>query len=340
MEDNQIRKELMSIDIPKELNAKVKDGFMQAEKEMNSHSLKKKRNFKRNFFLWSSAAVIFIGLFIGSTFVSPAMATIASKIPFFNKVFNRGPIDEALLEHLKKLGFSIKGLSQSKNIISISVDQTQYSDHKKEVELEAEQFIQQQGYNHIEINVKKYSGNKIEKGMEHPLLNNDFTLEIYTKMKEAGFNTAYNTFTTKLDPPELTLVIPESDYKTRKNEIISIVRKAGETFEVGDFKISFETFTLENRERSIRWNDIISTLNEVLLNKKKYSISSFSSSVKDEVKLYVKLDIPAADSKAKEKANIIEQDIHEFLSSQKIKKILKDDHYQIVITSKDGKKIN
>lgn len=341
MEDNQIRKELNSIEIPEELNERIMNGFIQAEKEMSEPSLKKKINLKKKFLLWFSAAVIFIGLFIGSTFVSPAMATIASKIPLFNKVFKRGPIGDTLLEYLIEQGFEIKGQSQSRNKISIAIDPKQYSNQKKEVKQTAEQYLQQQGYDNIEIKIEKYDGYKIAKDIrEYPIENRDFIFEIFTKMEEAGFNTSYNSYVAKPDPAELTLVIPETDYETRKNEIISIVKKAGNTFDVGEYKLSFETFTFDERERSERWANIISTLDEVLLNQEEYSIRSFGSSVKDDVTLYVQLDIPAKNSKSRGIAKAIEQEIHEFLSSKEINKTIKDDHYQIEITSKNEKKLN
>lgn len=341
MEDNPIRKEINSIELPKELNRRMMDGFMQVEQEMNNQLLKKKRNFKKKISLWSSAAVIFVGLFIGSTFVSPTMASIASKIPLFHNVFNRGPIAGALMEHLTKQGFAVKGLSQSKNNISISIDSKQYSEQKKEVEQSAERYIQEQGYSNIEIKVEKYSGAKVVKNVkEYPIENRDFIVEVSKKMEEAGFDTRYNHYQTKPKPAELTLVIPESDYKTRKKDIISIVKKVGDTFDVGAFKLSFKTFNFDDLERNGRWADIIPALNEVLLNHEEYSVKSFGSSIKNNVMLYVQLDIPANDLRAKEKAKLIEQDIHEFLSSPEISKIIKDDKYQIEITSSDNKKLH
>lgn len=341
MEDNQIRREINSIDIPNELNQRIMDGFMQAEKEINNHLLKKKRNIKKNFFLWSLAAVIFIGLFIGSTFVSPTMATIASKIPLFHKVFNRGPMADALYEHLIEQGFAIKNLSGSNNKISLSIDSKQYSSQKKKVKQAAKQFLQQQGYSNIEIKVNKYSGDKIlDIKEQHPIQNKDFQEGIFGELKEAGFNTNNYSYRITLDPPEFTFVIPENDYEKGKNEIISIVKKAGDTYNVGYFKISFETYTLEESDRSARWGDIISTLNEVLLNQEEYSIKSFGSSVKENVKLYIQLDIQPNDSRAEDKVRAIEKEIHEFLSSQEIKKIIKDDRYQMIITSKDNQKLN
>ncbi|WP_397537695.1 DUF4030 domain-containing protein [Rummeliibacillus pycnus] len=344
MEDNnQIQKNLNSIKIPNELNERVMKGFKQAEEEMSNQSLKKKGTFKKKFFLGSSAAVLFIGLFIGSTFVSPAMATLASKIPLFNTVFNRGTIEDALTKYLREKGFEVKHISQDyiKHTLLISIDSKQYDHQKKEVEQAAKQYLHQEGYNKINIKVKRNTGDIVlENIKEYPLENKDFLFEIRKQMKEAGFNLTYNQFMIKPKPAELTLLIPESDYNTRKNEIIRIVIEAGEAYNVGDFKISFETFIFDQRERNTRWMNIVSTLNEVLLNNEKYSIKSFGYSVKDKVKLYVQLNIRAGDSRAKEKAKLIEQDIHEFLSSQEIKKTIKDDQYQIEITSKDNKKIN
>ncbi|PKR85634.1 DUF4030 domain-containing protein [Heyndrickxia camelliae] len=341
MEHNPIRKEINSIELPKELNRRIMEGFIQAEQEMNNQSLKKKGNRKKYITLWFSAAIIFIGLFVGSSFVSPTIASIVSKMPLFHNVFNRGPIVESLMNHLIKQGYTIKGLSQTKNTISVSIDPKQYSEQKKEVEKAAKQYIQQQGYSNIEIKVKKYSGSKVIKNVtDYPLENSDFIIEISKKMAEAGFDTKYNQYQTKPKPAELTLVIPERDYKTRKNDIIQIVKEVGDAFDVGTFKISFNTFKIDNLERKDRWTDIISTLNEVLLNYKEYPINSFGSSINDNVRLYVQLDILRDNPSAKEKAKVIEQEIREFLSSPIINKVIKDDHYKIEITSKDKKRLN
>ncbi|MBO2537377.1 DUF4030 domain-containing protein [Rummeliibacillus suwonensis] len=343
MEDNQIRKKINSIAIPKELNARIMEGFHQAEQERSYPSLRKRQGIKRKIFLVASAAILFVGLFIGSTFVSPAMATIASKIPLFNTVFNRGTIDTALMKHLRKQGFAVSHITQSDygHEISIALDAKQYINQKEEVEQAAKQYLQQEGYSNIKIKVKKYTEQIVlENIREYPLENTDFLFEIRKQMKKAGFNIKYNQFVIKPKPAELTLLIPESDFNTRKNEIISIVKEAGETYDVGNFKISFKKYSFEQRDRNARWVSIVDTLHDVLLNNKKYSVKSFGFSVKDKVQLYVQLDIRAGDSRAKEKAKITEQDIHKFLSSQKLKKIIKDDHYQIEITSKDGKKIN
>ena len=62
---------------------------------------------------------------------------------------------------------------------------------------------------------------------EYPLENMDLIMEIKTKMREVGIN--ISQLMTKMEPPELILIIPESDYNTRKNEIIRIVKEASKT---------------------------------------------------------------------------------------------------------------
>lgn len=343
--DNQFRKELESIEIPKELNDRVIEGFMQAEKEMHSASSKKQiKKINKKILIWVAAAVMFVGLFIGSTFISPVMAKIASRIPMFNTILNRGPIGDALIEYLMEQGFSITGASQINDSkeMSILIDHKQYSTQKDEVKKVAEQYLYDEGYSNLNIKVKKSSGEEtiIKNAKEYPLENTDFIIEITKKMEKAGFDTKYNSIGTKPKPAELTLVIPESDYKTRKSEIIKIVKETGEIFGVGDFKISFKTFTFEERDRNARWENIISSLNELLLIKEEYSVKSFGSSVEDIVSLYVVLDIPSNNTNAKETAKTVEHDIQQFLSSQDIKKTIQGDRYKIEISSKDNKKLN
>jgi hypothetical protein len=85
---NQLKNELNKIPIPVEVMDSMYKGIQQAKMEEEVDGKKYRVLNKRKKLIGSLAGLVAVGgLFFGSTFVSPAMAEMASNIPFLNNVF-------------------------------------------------------------------------------------------------------------------------------------------------------------------------------------------------------------------------------------------------------------
>lgn len=76
------------------------------------------------------------------------------------------------------------------------------------------------------------------------------------------------------------------------------------------------------------------------MGKKEYKVTGLAYSVYPSPELIIKTSIKSVDSDAKDFAKNLETVIEQFLKTDEMASMVKDDSYIITIHSKDGKKIN
>ena len=334
MEEKHIKKEFESIEIPSELSQRVRKGIMQAELEKENE--KKARNRKP--VVWAAVAILFLAVLVGTSLVSPSVSTFASKIPLLNKIFNQEPVEDGLINILAEKGFKVEGYSRDSKELIIAIESNNFQSDKAEINDISKEYMEQQGYNGISIQVIKYKDKIIPSNNELAFDKPEFIMEIGSRLEDIGLNNF--KYIRKNDPLELTLTIPENVYNSKKEEIVQIVNEVGDEMNVEDFKISFNTFKQSVQDRNSRWADITGTLNEAFMKHDKYPIKSFGFSVDDHVTLYIQLDKDKNQEGFRDEAISIRDEVEAFLTSNEVQKKVRGDRYSIEISDKNDNKVD
>jgi hypothetical protein len=110
---------------------------------------------------------------------------------------------------------------------------------------------------------------------------------------------------------------------------------------MGVYSIKVNVFDPGKREKDARWSDIIRTITEGLTAKKEYEVKTVGYSSKlNSITLAIDTNLALSDSNKDEVVTKIEKSVQNFLNEEKIKNIIKNDQYEVLIYSKDGKVIN
>jgi len=325
-----VKKEIDKIDVPEEkLNIAIQ----------NALECSIKSSFKKKLIYYSCAAGVLISLFIGSTFISPAMATIASKVPYLSQFFESKPITEIIHEELLDKGYSIQGIGMvvKRKTISVTIEGSEkyYKDVKNEVEKKVEELLKSRGYDAFKVEVVRYIYEPVqiseEQKKEEELMN-----QIFNELKKQN----YNVLTVGIleRPKRLEVDVPNTEERIEEIKLIisDILENRGED----SMRIKINQIDLEKRDRDSRWAQITSIVGNGLLSKKEFKVTGIAYSVFPEPELNIKTSIKSSDSNAKEQAEKLEKLVEEFLKSKEAEDLIKNDSYIINVLSKDKKKIN
>ncbi|MBT2744756.1 DUF4030 domain-containing protein [Bacillus sp. ISL-77] len=342
--DNNIKKELNQIEIPQELRERVLLGMEQARTELEPNRDKKSWSIGKKITLFSGVAVLFCGLFIGSAFVSPTMEALASKIPYLNLIFHSKWVGDEILEELKRKGYKVSSTGVGytpKKTVSVFLDMKdrEFKKAKPDVEKIVRDILKSRGYDAYSIDVTKsipredYIPSGEEK-KEMTILNSEVT----NRLKQLNFQ--FNNVQT--DPTEHTIFINIGASKDYYNSVKEDVEKAAlETVSANHYKgykINVTNVTVTVR-KSDKGSQITIPLSEGLMSKKEFKVTEVGYKIKP-LTFIIQTSVQSTDPKSKELGKKLDQMIVEFLNSKEISSILKNESYEIIIKSKDNKKIN
>ncbi|MGE7186226.1 DUF4030 domain-containing protein [Peribacillus sp. NPDC006672] len=166
--DNKIKQEMDKIEIPKELTNRVLLGVENAKKDYKRHNQlkpeskndRKKWSLRKRIIFLSGVAVLFLGLFISSAFVSPAMAKVISNIPYLGSIFQSEPIGNLTFDELEEKGYKISGTGISykpKKEVDVRVEGSDdyFNEVKDDIEKTAQAILKSKGYDAYSVKVSK-----------------------------------------------------------------------------------------------------------------------------------------------------------------------------------------
>ncbi|WP_338368128.1 DUF4179 domain-containing protein, partial [Enterococcus faecium] len=150
---NTVKEEVDKIKIPEDkLDQAIEFGLKRGKKS--------KRGVGKKVLYICSAAVLLFGLLIGSTFVSPAMARVVSKIPYLGQIFeNENDVLYVISEELREKGYKNTGAGVSfpekEIIIEIEGSEKYFDTVKADVEKIARNILQSRNYDAYTLKVNK-----------------------------------------------------------------------------------------------------------------------------------------------------------------------------------------
>lgn len=325
----------------------IKNADMIHPEKKRRHSLPVKISYV------TAACLVLFGLFIGSAFVSPVMAEVASKIPFLNKIFEQQPIDEEIREKLEDNGYKISGTGYSvqEKTYSVTVKGSDeyYNQVKDEVKKITEDVISSRGYDDYKVKVgQPREVDPAEDPANDPKYHDselafDVLTKVVPKLQEQGYKIqSFGGGYTGPDAKEIRLDLDIEDTEIRKDEIErAIMEEINKTDIKKEVTIKFHPFNVQEKEIEGKWLDkILPVIWEGMLSKKEYKTKGVGYSFKKgTMNIYITTTVDKADNDAAELANKIEIAIHEFLKSDELKDLVADTPYKIVVMDKDGKDI-
>lgn len=303
---------------------------------------KKRWSFAKKASYSTVAAAVLFFLFIGSAFVSPTMAEVASKLPFLSQIFESKPIFQIVAEELQK-EYEVDAIGMSYNpkkefTVAVTGSEDYYDRVNEEIEERVEDILASRGYDAFAINV--YHQEPPHTNTPEQEHDEQMTRELLTTVQEGlkGYDFEITSFGGSYTEERKTLSLEIPSTETRTSEIEDIVNSLLTEKGMDKVEISFNKIQMEKREQEGRWQPIITTIGEGLIGRKEFKVKGIGySNHPSPMTVFVTLTVPASDKEAKELAAETEKTVNEFIQSDEAKGAVQNDPYKIVIYSKDKK---
>ncbi|MDM5357053.1 DUF4030 domain-containing protein [Peribacillus sp. ACCC06369] len=293
----------------------------------------------------SIALIILFGLFIGSTFVSPAMAEVVSKIPFLNSIINEKSVGVMIKEALKKEGYNFSGttIDYTKKEITITVEGNKqyYKSVKDEIESIVKDVLQSKKYDAYKIKVERYKEyvdvlSEKDKIQKEKQAKEDMEL---WKALDKVFE-KYHILQYGVNPSYKTVEIDLPDTETNTDEIKKEVSKIVQTITNEQYTVKIKKIDMKKEDQDERWRKILDSVTDELIGKKGYKVTLTGYSINPEPRIDIWTSIKSSDSDSREHGDTIEKVLKEYINSKEMQPLVKNDSYKINVYSKDKKKIN
>jgi hypothetical protein len=326
-------------DINKEIESQMEQEWKAFRKGM-------KKNVRKKVLALSLSAAIAFCLFIGSAFVSPAMAQIVSSIPYLNVIFESKPLIEVIKEALDEKNYQYRqlGVSIREKEVTVSIEgpREYYNQVKSPIEELVMDILDKRNNDAYKVSVfydssmspkfeelgKKSEEEEMKKSEKITALVGE-VLEQYGH-KTNGIGVANGKI--HID------YIPNTEKRLDeiKNEIINKLEQE----RLKDYKIKFYLYDPKLQEREGRLVSLYHTITEGLTAKSEFKVNGTGySNKKERFYIEVRTTLLSSDPDMEEVTANIEQNIQDFLQSDEALKVIKKDIYEIVILSKDKKEL-
>ncbi len=291
--------------------------------------------------------ILFFSLLIGSAFISPTMAEVIAKIPYLNQVFHTEPVQQTIAEKLRSEGFKIDEISTRGKKIEIQVNGSEqyFQVVRKDIEEIVIETLKMRDYNAYTVKVirnkmiqEKIPSPETLKQVEEAIKVDEALQQEFKKHNYLNVDTQVGTLNNAGD---LIILIGIPNTEKNTEEIKELTRNVITEQTNQKFTLEFKKINLEIREQESRWGGVIGTIIDGLSSKKEFQVNDFSYSAHPQpMTLYIKTTISSSNPDSKQLGIKIENTVKEFLESEEVREIIKDDQYQIIVYSKDKQKIN
>ena len=293
------------------------------------------------------ALIILFSLFIGSTFVSPAMAEVVSKIPFLKSIINEKSVGTLINEELRERGYNFRGptINYPNKTITITVEGTNqyYKSVKGEIEGIVKDVLQSNNYDAYKVKIERYKeyvddfSEEDKKQIEEQRKQNKKDMELWKALDKVFEK--YHILQYGVNPNK-TIELDIPDTETNTDEIKKEVSKIAQTITNEQYTVKIKKIDMGKRDRDKRWMTISDSITDELIGKKDYKVTLTGYSINPEPRIDIWTSLTSSDSGSMEHGEQIEKVLKEYLNSKEMQPLVKNDSYKINVYSKDKKKIN
>ncbi|MCO7126912.1 DUF4030 domain-containing protein [Sporolactobacillus shoreicorticis] len=333
---NQLRDDMIDMDIPDELHQRVVAGVEQAMHD-GKPAKSRKWGIKKKGVAVAAAVLFAFCLLVDSPFVSPAMANVAQKIPFLNAIYHKDistRVAEALdAKHIPYDGISILFGKDKKIVVSIK-DGTDPELRQEAADVLKRVVIKENDFDAFSIQtVDSTEDSKPIKEKPEEEKRTKVLSELGVSLK--GFPDVIVGIRIKA----FDVQIPDTE--KRVGEIKQKIKEVVNRYHMDDDPIKITTYSMAKRRLDDQWYPLITTIGEGFLAKKEYHVKGFGYSIKENtMNFIITTTYDQVNEESKKTAAKIEQLINSFLKSEDAQKRIGGKKYKIIINSKDHQRIN
>ncbi|MBT2695143.1 DUF4030 domain-containing protein [Bacillus sp. ISL-55] len=332
---------------------------MEAEKQVDDDWNKFQRNtrnqqrgvIRKRVTILSISAAAAVGLFISTAFVSPAVAQVASRIPYLNLIFEdkiqvqtlENEINQAILEHdFKNIALHV---NRKEKYIEAMVFNTEeyFKETKTPIKDMISGILEARNEEEYEIRVANNpeAAEQWSK-MDEESIEIDKKIEkiektVYEVLGKYNYDSPRHTSGISLKRVNLELPITDTNIKNIKLEIKEKLKQR----ELGDIEVKVYTYDPGLEERGGKFMEIFDSIALGLKANPEFQIDSvgFTNNKKDHFYISVQLLLESTDPDVDKVVKDIEKTVEDFLQSEEALKSIQNEKYQVAILSSDKKKM-
>lgn len=303
---------------------------------------------KKRVAILSLSAAAVLGIFISTAFVSPAVAQVASRIPYLNLIFENkiqvttleNDINQAIMEQdYKNIALHV---NRKEKYIEAMVFNTEkyYNEVKAPIKNMIQDILRERSENHFEIRVANNpeaaeQWSKIDVEAEKKIAEIEKT--VYEVLGKYNYDSPRHTSGISVNRVNLELPITEPHIKKIPFEIKEMLKRR----ELGDLEVKVYTYDPGLEERGGKFMKIADSIATGLKAKPEYQIDSvgFTNNKEEHFYISIQLVLKSTDPNIKQVVENIEKTVQDFLESDDALKSIQNEKYQVVISSSDKKKM-
>ena len=295
---NQIKNELDKIPVPEEVLEAMYKGIQQAKREEQVTEMKPRVKSKRKKIMVSLASLAAVGgIFIGSAFVSPAMAEMAAKIPYLREIFIKDeqldvqPVFHVLREKALKLGYTVENMGigsyDDPDTLVIHLKNEDYnSTSKQEVEKLVKDILDKKGYYAQSIEVLPFDEDLYQSMMRINILMNQEAKEMKKEVEAKGYQIDFVGMNREMN--EVFVILPDTE--KRVDEVRNILQ-AYQKATYNEFPLDIRTVNLQEMDPATKLKRNLYTSFEGLVSKKEYKVEYFKYTQEGQLLITIKASL-------------------------------------------------
>lgn len=313
------------------------------------HTRKQKKVIiKKRMAILSLSAAAVLGLFISTAFVSPAVAQVASRIPYLNLIFENkiqvktleNEIYQAIMDkNFKNIALHV---NRKEKYIEAMVFNTEeyYKEMKTPIKDMISEILKDRNEGDYEIRVANdpetaVQWSKIDVETDKKIAEIEKT--VYEVLGKYHYDSPRHTSGISVNRVNLELPVNEPNIKKIPLEIKEKLKQR----ELGDLEVKVYKYNPGLEERGGKFMKIFDSIAIGLKAKPEYKIDSvgFSNNKKEHFYISIQLVLESTDPDIDEVVESIEKTVQDFLESEEALNAIQDEKYQVVISSSDKKKV-
>ena len=330
---------------------KHKEFVLSSIKEIQEPHKKSRYLMVKRMTLTATIVFAMVALLIASTYVSPAMAKVASNIPYISEFIKKQEqtitLNDTIYDVLNKHHYQLLDLQMNEKKISITLIGTEQEiqEIKKDVVSIINLALKEKNLGPFNIDVK--AGEVIprpEEDLETIQMEKDSEAlhdEIMTLLDEHHYIPAFPV-EARINNVEnfIYVAVPSTESKERMEQLKELLTSISSKY--GDhFKMRITQIDMKAREQELRWGGNIHAIGSALMENKVFHVTGFSYSFHPyPLLIKLKTSIKSTDPNVDEIVEKIETEITQFIQKDERTKAIRNDPYDLIIMSKDKKKIN
>ena len=325
----ELEEEMKKIEVPSSLYDFAKNIKSEEKRKKSTGKRSRMRTFQV-----AAAAMIAIGVTAGSAFFNPAVAEMASKIPYLGQVFQTKSVDTMLWEELEKEGYKYFSLGMTPGDVTSFEIRLEGSEKDAEREREkitaiTEKVLKSKGYDSYKIKVSSYIPQVTPITKEEEELGK-LGEKLEAELKQSGFDILYvNPFNSQIE-----VAIPKTETKAEEIKQATTLEAKNLGYEKA---VTIEIVDIEKNNREDIWLGYMRSIYEGLALKKEFHVTGYGYSYKNnKMKMIIKTNLKPSDELAEETVIKIREEIGKFVESEKPNSKVKEDEYEVIIRDKSG----